>query len=101
MNDWLRAGGHGTFAMATGTGKTVTALAAATQASAYAARRHKPLLVLIVVPLVDLVDQWATEAERFGFRPAKCYGGLTKHELGVLKSAFSAVRFSTGQRTEW
>jgi superfamily II DNA or RNA helicase len=100
VNDWLRAGGHGTFAMATGTGKTITALVSATQASAYAARRNKPLLVLVVVPLIDLVDQWATEAERFGFRPAKCYGGLTKPEMGLLKSAFSAVRFSAGQRTE-
>lgn len=100
VNDWLRAGGRGTFAMATGTGKTVTALAAATQASAYAARRDSPLLLLVVVPLVDLVDQWAKEALRFGFRPVKCHGNLKKHELGELKSAFSSVRYSTGQRTE-
>ncbi|WP_159426293.1 DEAD/DEAH box helicase family protein [Mycolicibacterium vaccae] len=100
VNDWLRSGGHGTFAMATGTGKTVTALAAATQASTYAARRDRPLLVIVIVPLLDLVDQWAAEAERFGFRPAKCHGDLTKQELGAVKSAFSSVRSSTGQRTE-
>lgn len=100
VNDWLRAGGRGTFAMATGTGKTITALAAATQASAYAAQRNKPLLILVVVPLVDLVDQWGVEAKRFGFRPVKCHGAIKKSERDKLKSAFSAARFSAGQRTE-
>jgi superfamily II DNA or RNA helicase len=100
VNDWLRAGGRGTFAMATGTGKTVTALAAATQAAAYAAQSDKPLLVLVIVPLVDLVDQWGREATKFSFRPAKCHGTLNKSERDALKSAFSAARLSSGQRAE-
>lgn len=100
VNGWLRAGGHGSFAMATGTGKTITALAAATQASAYAAQRSRPLLVLVVVPSIDLVGQWSDEAERFGFRPAKCHGGMSKRERDSLKSAFSAARVSSGRRAE-
>ncbi|WP_458682838.1 DEAD/DEAH box helicase family protein [Prescottella equi] len=100
VNDWLRAEGHGTFAMATGTGKTVTALAAATQASIHAANQRKPLLVLVIVPLIDLVDQWISVAKRFGFRPVACHGGLNKQDRDLLKSAFSAARFSMGKRTE-
>ena len=42
------------FAMATGTGKTLTSLFAANELSAYAALDS----ILIIVPLKDLVDQW-------------------------------------------
>lgn len=100
VNDWLAAGGRGTFAMATGTGKTITALAAATQASLHAARSSRPLLVLVVVPLIDLVHQWKGNAEWFGFRPVICHGGLKKAEQNALKEAFSAARSSYDKRAE-
>ncbi|MEU5222162.1 helicase-related protein [Streptomyces toyocaensis] len=100
VNDWLRAGGRGTFAMATGTGKTITALTAATQASVSSSNANKPLLVLVIVPLIDLVDQWRQEAERFGFRPAVCHGTLTSRQREHLKSVFSAARSSQGRRAE-
>lgn len=100
VNDWLRAGGRGVFAMATGTGKTVTALTAATQVAAHSARDNQPLLVLVVVPLIDLVEQWCKEAERFGFRPAICHGNLSKRQREHLKSVFSAARSSQGRRAE-
>lgn len=100
VNDWLRAGGRGVFAMATGTGKTITALTAATQASAHSARTNQPLLVVVIVPLVDLVEQWRKEAERFGFRPAVCHGSMSKRQREHLKSVFSAARSSHGRRTE-
>ena len=49
--------------MATGTGKTLTAL--------YAVDRlrgaRSPMLVVIVAPDVHLVDQWAREIQRFGW----------------------------------
>ena len=86
--------------MATGTGKTITALSAATQASLHVARQDKPLLVLVIVPLIDLVVQWASDAEWFGFRPAICHGQLTSGQKNYLKSAFSAARSTFGRRTE-
>ncbi|MFI6176380.1 DEAD/DEAH box helicase family protein [Nonomuraea sp. NPDC051191] len=100
VNDWLRASGRGTFAMATGTGKTITALAAATQASIHIAENDAPLLVLVIVPLIDLVEQWRRDAERFGFRPAICHGKLNKGQQEHLKSVFSAARSRYGRRTE-
>ncbi|MBB5871907.1 superfamily II DNA or RNA helicase [Allocatelliglobosispora scoriae] len=100
VNDWLLAGGRGTFAMATGTGKTLTALAAATQASIHIAKSDRPLLVLVIVPSIDLVGQWRNDAERFGFRPAVCHGTLRRGQEEYLKSVFSAARSSHGRRTE-
>lgn len=100
VNAWLDASGSGTFAMATGTGKTITALAAATQASRHAARHDRPMLLLVVVPLIDLVNQWREAAEWFGFRPAVCHGNLTDAQRDHLKTVFSAARSTHACRTE-
>lgn len=100
VNGWLAANGRGIFAMATGTGKTITALAAATQATLHAAKTNRPLLVLVVVPLIDLVHQWKSNAEWFGFRPVVCHGSLSKSERDALKAAFSAARSAHAQRSE-
>ena len=100
VNAWLRQNGRGIFAMATGTGKTITALATATQASLHAAKNNRPLLILVVVPLIDLVHQWKKTAEWFGFRPVICHGNLRKQERDALKNAFSAVRSAHALRTE-
>lgn len=100
INGWLLASGRGVFAMATGTGKTITALASATQAALYAAKSNKPLLVLVIVPLIDLVHQWKANAKWFGFRPVVCHGSLTKAERDALKECFSSARSTFGQRTE-
>jgi superfamily II DNA or RNA helicase len=100
INGWLLASGRGVFAMATGTGKTITALASATQAALHAAKSNKPLLVLVVVPLIDLVHQWKSNALWFGFRPVVCHGSLSKAERDALKECFSNARSTFGQRAE-
>ncbi|PYE54098.1 DEAD/DEAH box helicase family protein [Deinococcus yavapaiensis] len=61
---WL-PGTRGFFEMATGTGKTITALAASTALIA----REGRLAVVIAVPYQHLVDQWADDARRFGYAP--------------------------------
>lgn len=100
INSWLLASGRGVFAMATGTGKTITALAAATQAALHAAKSNRPLLVLVIVPLIDLVNQWKSNAKWFGFRPVVCHGSLNKTERDSLKECFSNARSVFGQRAE-
>src|SRR5205823_10172399 len=55
--------------MATGTGKTITALAA----SARLYEREEQLAVIIAVPYQHLVDQWYEEAKKFGYRPVRAY----------------------------
>lgn len=98
INDWLVQRGRGIFAMATGTGKTITALAAATRAVEFSFNRNSSLLVIVIVPLADLVRQWHDEARIFGFRPVICQGGMSRAERDALKKAFSIVR--SGANTE-
>ncbi|TVQ47152.1 MAG: DNA phosphorothioation system restriction enzyme [Gloeocapsa sp. DLM2.Bin57] len=63
--NWLRHRGRGTLKMATGSGKTITALAIATELY-----EKISLQVLIVIcPYCHLVNQWAKECERFNLKP--------------------------------
>lgn len=55
---------RGTIAMATGAGKTLTALICATRAQDRLA--DDPFLVVVSAPSSPLVDQWVNEVERFG-----------------------------------
>lgn len=75
---WFNNNGHGVLSMATGSGKTVTALAAATRLANHALERSSKLLVVVAVPYQHLADQWAADAGDFGFDPIVCYGGTQK-----------------------
>ena len=55
--------------MATGSGKTITSLAAAVRLL----KEQQQLFVIVACPFQHLVDQWAREAERFGFKPLRAY----------------------------
>ena len=60
---WKENDQRGFFAMATGTGKTVTSLNCLLEIY----NRLGYYKAIIVVPTVALVDQWAVECHRFGF----------------------------------
>ena len=62
---WEAAGGRGLLAMATGSGKTVTALICA----ARLLERAAPLLVVIAAPYRPLVDQWCSDVRNFAVTP--------------------------------
>ncbi|MYA74740.1 MAG: DEAD/DEAH box helicase [Acidimicrobiaceae bacterium] len=72
VEDWFKAGCRGTFALATGTGKTVIALTAARQFAEEHARNGESTLVLIVVPTKDLAGQWQRNARQFNFPTTTC-----------------------------
>jgi superfamily II DNA or RNA helicase len=81
IENWLEQRGRGIFAMATGTGKTFTALATACRAVGSSSHiKNGGLLVLVIVPLADLVEQWAEEARLFGFRPVTYTGSSSAQE---------------------
>lgn len=62
--EWIANGKKGIFAMATGTGKTVTSLNCALHEYQVDGYYH----LLILVPTLDLVEQWKEELKAFGFR---------------------------------
>jgi DNA phosphorothioation system restriction enzyme len=69
IRKWFEARGRGILAMATGSGKTITALAIATKVYEWA---NAPLLIVIVCPYLHLCAQWVEEARRFGLDPLLC-----------------------------
>ena len=95
VESWLGRRGRGILKMATGTGKTKTAMIAATQLANALRQREEPLLVLILTPLQDLVDQWITEVESFGIRPVAVYESSQKW-LPVVEDQLNEARM--GQR---
>ena len=100
VNAWLENELSGTFAMATGVGKTITALAAATIAGRILADQQERLLVLVVVPLIDLVDQWQEAAQQFCFNPAVHHSQTSKAEKEKLDRVFHLARTSSLPRVE-
>lgn len=68
---WIKQKGKGILAMATGTGKTITALTLACKV----AEKNSPLVVLIVCPYINLCKQWVGEAASFGFETIECFEG--------------------------
>ena len=70
IDAWKKRGCCGILEMATGTGKTYTALAAAAE------RRDvlKQVAVVILVPYLHLLEQWRINCEKFEFFPILCSG---------------------------
>lgn len=92
---WLGQQGRGVLKMATGTGKTKTAMIAATKLGEMMREREQPLVLLVLAPLTHLVDQWITEVESFGVRPVAVYESSEKW-LPVVEEQLTAARM--GQR---
>jgi len=78
INEWFQNNGRGIFNMATGSGKTVTALSAVTTLANHTVESQGKLVIVIAVPYKHLADQWENEAKAFGFDPIKCYGASSK-----------------------
>jgi len=68
---WSKAGGKGIFAMATGSGKTLTALTLASKV----AEKNQPLVLLVVCPYINLCRQWIREIAAFGVQSIACFEG--------------------------
>lgn len=82
---WENAGGRGLLSMATGSGKTVSALICATRL-----QKSEPRLLLIVAaPFRPLVQQWKDEVIDFGIQPI-ALDSMTANERGA--SLDEAVR---------
>ncbi len=69
IREWFRGKGRGLLEMATGSGKTFTALSLIQILHKQVPR----LCVVIVCPYVHLVNQWDSEARSLGFVPVQCY----------------------------
>lgn len=92
IDNWASQNYCGIFDMATGTGKTYTALAAIT--NLYHATKQN-LAVFIVCPYQHLVEQWKDDIIAFGMKPIVCYSASTQRNWKErLKTA--ATSFNIG-----
>lgn len=88
---WFEQRGRGILKMATGTGKTKTALIAATKLADLLHEHEEPLAILILAPLTHLVDQWIAEVEDFGVYPVAVYESSEKW-LPIVEEQLAAAR---------
>lgn len=72
---WEEKRFRGIFDMATGTGKTITALSAI---SVLSERLNHKLAIIIVCPYQHLVEQWKEDAVSFGLRPIICHSASSQ-----------------------
>lgn len=71
IEKWFSSNGRGLWEMATGTGKTITALI--TMIELWKHIKPNPMCVIIVCPFKDLVKQWDQEVRELKLKPILCY----------------------------
>lgn len=76
IREWSSRGGKGILAMATGSGKTLTALVLASRV----AEKNHPLVLIVTCPFINLCKQWLREMAAFGLSPVPCYEGRHRWE---------------------
>jgi superfamily II DNA or RNA helicase len=92
ISNWSAHSYQGIFDMATGTGKTYTALSAVVDL--YNAM-NKKLAVIIVCPYQHLVEQWKDDIIKYGMKPIVCYSASSQKKWRErLKT--SATSFTVG-----
>src|SRR6185369_4582260 len=91
IDSWFDNDCRGLFEMATGTGKTKTALSASVRLY----EREKRLAVIITVPYQLLLNQWKDESQQFGYRPILAYQSKSSW-FDLLNSM--VMDFSSGYR---
>jgi len=93
MISWENEKYRGIFDMATGTGKTYTALGAL---EVLCNKVKSNLGIFILCPYQHLVEQWVTDIKAFGIKPLICYSGydwkkkyksmVSDFKLGVIQN---------------
>lgn len=108
LDNWLANNRRGLFAMATGTGKTLTAL----NCLLYLYNANSYYRAIIVVPTSALMLQWEDQVNKFGFKDKYIFNKLTAIQKKTLElinadplesnfilvisySAFSKSKFQT------
>jgi superfamily II DNA or RNA helicase len=97
LNAWREKGAFvGIFDLATGAGKTITAVYGIVQM----AKQIQGLTAVIAVPYQNLADQWCEILEQFNIHPVRCYVSRsswyedlqqTVHDVQLGARAFAAI----------
>lgn len=82
LRDWFANGGRGVVALPTGSGKSYLAMMAA-------AKIKRPMLV--TAPTIDLMQQWASQLERFFGLEVGMLGGGSREVRGITVSTYDSA----------
>ena len=85
VDNWFANKGRGTLKMATGSGKTITALAIASQLY----QKIGLQVLLVVCPFRHLVTQWARESEKFGLQPILAFENVRKWQTQLSTQLYN------------
>ncbi len=92
VNMWLKKG-KGILSIATGGGKTLTSLIAASKVSS----REEKLLIVVAVPTKALLNQWSDDVQSFSVIPQNTYGRPKKEVKRKLKDQIRKLRLGASQ----
>lgn len=100
VENWAKNSYVGIFDMATGSGKTYTAIAGMLQLH----KAKKSLAAVIVCPYKNLVEQWADNLKKFEIRPQICHSEKknwqSRLKTSVLSFNFGIENFFCAVMTE-
>jgi DNA phosphorothioation system restriction enzyme len=82
---WFANKGRGTLKMATGSGKTIAALAIASELY----QKIGLQVLLVVCPFRHLVIQWARECEKFGLQPILAFENVRKWQTQLSTQLYN------------
>lgn len=91
--NWVANNYNGIFAMATGTGKTITSLNCVL--NEYKKSNDEVYHAFILVPTITLVEQWEKEAKSFNFQDVITVSSKTKWESRLATTLSTAKRIPT------
>lgn len=91
IEEWKNSNYNGIFDMATGTGKTLTALGACIKLYNDVER----LAIIIICPYTHLVEQWVEDLENYNFDPIVGYGSM-KNKNWKEKFKNKIMKYSLG-----
>jgi superfamily II DNA or RNA helicase len=92
LGHWRANDYRGILALATGAGKTITAIYAAVSLYHSIKKSGGRLALIIAVPYINLADQWVDELTLFNIEALECYRSSSKwlSEARMLRLAFSS-----------
>ncbi|WP_026078110.1 DEAD/DEAH box helicase family protein [Pseudomonas sp. PAMC 26793] len=88
LRSWADNNYQGIFKLATGAGKTITAMVGVSKI--FEANRSKKLALIVAVPYVALAEQWVKELKIFNMTPIQCFGNKNVWEE-KLRSAINQL----------
>ena len=93
LRRWSSNDYNGILELATGAGKTITAIYAATKT----VEANSGIALIVAVPYQDLADQWCEELRLFNIHALQCYGARAEWE----SKALAYLRRNNGAQREF